>query len=695
MRLRRPWLWLLLLMLLLPLTFACGDDDDDDNDDQTDDDTADDDTADDDTSDDDDDDAVDEPLATATALADSWIATVNPANMGWSWDSGVLMKGMYELYRLTGEQRYRNYVVTWLDDHIATGYTIAYNDHVPPAWVALNLYNDEGGATYREVVDRARTYIFEQAERLPDGGLNHMGWISGNQIWADTLFMVTPFLNELGVTDNDSADWDEAILQCDVFAAHLRDADTGLYRHMYDADEDIVKPAEKDYWGRGNAWIVAASAIAPGTIPAGHEGRDRVLERFVAQTTAMANLIDEANRWHTIMNRQETYLETSVGPLVAYGIYRAAGEGAPVDDLLPIADRALRGALDQAVVDEQGETLLLGTSYGTGPSSWEMYDYVLKGEQVNYGIGATLLAAVAHERYFAERELPAAQATSETYIHPPTGDDAPAWGYFYLARGDFFSAVPQLEAALAATPGEPSAQMALGLVEGVRFVFGAMAHIDRYMLDEIGLFELIDAILADGRAVAATLGPRMADVEADANFARVVERLVLTEQGGSTAVGTVEVDRGEAYLLDAVASLLLGVADVYDALMPGRVIELSQAATVEQAGAVLAEDQGDEQLGRGLDEIIAAVDNLVTAIETIDAETDDQSDDLIPANLLRLEGEFGIPGVLYPTAVDELITDLLGDFIGNWLLAQDMPQALIDLLGDVKFVLQILRLLVG
>lgn len=690
MHLCRTGLFLLIALLFLPLIFACGDDPSTSSG-QADDDVDEDPDAD----DDDDATAPEKPLAVAQALADSWIATVDPANMGWSWDSGVLMKGMYELYRLTGVERYRAYVVTWLTDHIAAGYIIAYNDHVPPAWVALNIYNDEGGAIYREVIDRARTYIFEQAQRIPDGGINHMGWISGNQIWADTLFMVTPFLNELGVRDEDPACWDEAILQFDVFADHLRDADTGLYRHMYDADLDTVMPPEPDYWGRGNAWIIAASAIALGTIAAEHPGRERVRERFIAQATAMAERIDDVNRWHTIMNRPETYPETSVGLLMAYGIYRAAGEGAPVDDLLPIADRALRGALDQVVVDEQGETLLLGTSYGTGPATWEMYDYVFKGEQVNYGIGATLLAVVARERYFADRELPAAQPSDERYIHPPTDDDPVAWGYFYLARGDFFSAVPQFELALAAAPGDPSAQMALGLVEGIRFVFGAMAHIDRFMLDEIGLFALIDAILADGRTVTASLGPRLADVEADPAFARVIERLVLTEQGGSSAVGTVEIDLGEAYLLDAIASLLAGVADVYDALTPGQLLLLTQADSVDEAGALLASAKGNEQLVAGLDELIAAVDKLIIAIETIDAETDDQSDDLIPANLLRLEGEFGVPGVLYPQPVDELLVDLLGEAIANWLLGQDMPQALIDLLQGVKLALQVLRLVVG
>ncbi|NLH47099.1 MAG: hypothetical protein GX444_00700 [Myxococcales bacterium] len=387
--LKRIAILLLLLVLATTALASCSSKNDSDDDDDSSPPAGDDDD-----NDNDDDNDTTAPLDTARALADTWIDTYTPETMGWSWDSGLLMLGIWELYRQTGENRYHDYVQTWMDYHISIGYTIAFNDHVPPGRLALRLWEETGEAKYRKVVDDTRYYIFEKADRLPDGGLNHMGWISGQQIWVDTLFMLT-FLLELGAADDDNACFDESVLQFEVFAKHLRDADTGLYRHMYDAETDTVTPAEKDYWGRGNAWVIAASGIALEAMPPEHEGYAGIRDRFVQQAAAMGALIDTGNRWHTIMNRPETYLETSVGPLVASGIYHAALAGEANDSLLELARRGLRGALDQAVTDELGETILLGTSYGTGPSTWEMYDYVLKGEQVTYGIGATLIAVTA------------------------------------------------------------------------------------------------------------------------------------------------------------------------------------------------------------------------------------------------------------------------------------------------------------
>lgn len=679
--------WLILLMLAVVLA-GCGNDDDDDGDDDTVD--ADDDTTDDDTAVDDDVDPGDSPLQIARALADTWIESYRPETMGWSWDSGLLMLGMWELYEQTDKLRYRNYVAKWIEHHLEVGYTIAYNDHVPPARLALRLWEETGDARYRQVLDDAREYIFEKAQRLPDGGLNHMGWLSGNQIWTDTLFMVTPFLVELGKLDLDVECFNETVLQFQVFANHLQDEDTGLYRHMYDADTDTVTPTEPDYWGRGNAWIIAASGIALRHLETYFTGMDLVRERFLRQAEAMAELIDDTNRWHTVMNRPQTYLETSVSPLFAFGVYQADMGDMADYNLLPVADRALRGALDQAVVDVQGGRLLLGTSYGTNPGTWEMYDYVLKGEQVTYGVGALLAAVCAREEARRSIDLPPAQETPETYIHPPVGEDPAEWGYFYMARGDFYSALDSFEEEVDGDVA--SAQFGAAVIEAARFVFSVLTAIDELSLGEMGVLEFVEQVLTDGDLAGQALSARMQAVEADGDFARFVERLVITEQGGSAGLGQVEVDLGEAYLLDAVGRLICGVADIWQSLGPDQAMAILLSGQPE--ALLNAEPKDMNQLVEGLDNIIAAIDLLIVGIEGIDAETDDQSDDLLPANLFHLEGEFKLPGIMLPTPVEELLAEL-GINVDELFGGEPMPQALLDWLAKIRNILQFISRLLS
>ncbi|MDP8224681.1 MAG: glycoside hydrolase family 88 protein [Candidatus Lernaella stagnicola] len=678
-------LWKLFLVLLLAaLLFAaaaCGDDDDDDHDDdETDDDTAGDDDA-----------SPSELVALAQALADTWIDSYEPETMGWSWDSGVVMLGMWDLYELTGETTYRQYVKDWLDYHIAAGYTIAYNDHVPPARLAVRLFEQTGGAEYRAAVDATKAYVFEQADRLPDGALVHMGWTTPQQIWVDSLFMATPFLEEAGALDNDADCFAEAELQFRVFAEHLQDPDAGMYRHRYDANDESVTPVEADFWGRGNAWVIAASGTAARLLPEDLAGRAAVVQRFVTQAEAMAALQDENGRWHTIMNRPDTYLETSVGPLFAYGVYQAATVETIDEDLLVAADNALLGALDQVVADEHGNALLLGTSYGTGPGTWELYEEVLKGEQVNYGIGATILAVCAREKLERAAALPPPGMTDETYIPEPEGDDPVAWGYFYMARGDFRSALTSLEAAVDESTIDPDAQSGVMLIEAIRLGMAVLAGIDEWYVEQIDMTELIASLLTQARDTGGTLVERSEGVVVNEDFSRVVERLVLTEQGGSTGIGTVEIDLGEAYLLQAVGHLLVGAADVAEGF---GLIETT-AALGERNPILRFLDRlpllpkADLALvGQGLDSLVAAIDSLVVAIETIDAETDDQSDDLVPKNIVHLEGDFSLPGIMLPTPLEELLGFDPREFFGD----DPLPQALIDVLYKVRNVLSMIRM---
>ena len=136
--------------------------------------------------------------------------------------------------------------------------------------------------------------------------------------------------------------------------------------------------------------------------------------------------------------------------------------------------------------------------------------------------------------------------------------------------------------------------------------------------------------------------------------------------------------------------MLWGLADVFDAL--GKDAATAGLALANPWTLLSANEKviDEDQLIAGLDEIIAGLDQLMTGIEVIDAETDDQSNDLIPSNLLRLEGEFKLPGILLPTPVDQLLEDL-GINPDELFNGEPMPDALLELLQQVRNVIQLVR----
>ncbi|MDP8256827.1 MAG: glycoside hydrolase family 88 protein [Candidatus Alcyoniella australis] len=626
--------------------------------------------------DDDDDDQLDTPpsIIAACDLADTWIETWEPAQLGWSWDTGILMMGLWELGEYSGEQRYNDYVRTWLDSWIERGYTISWSDHCPPGLLALRLYRQTGEQQYRKVVDDVRQYIFERADRTPDGGLNHMASISGNQLWVDTLFMVTPFLLELGELDQDAAAYDEAALQITIFQGRLQDPDSGLFRHAYDADDDVLMPAEPLFWGRGNGWALVAMSNALNKLPSDHVSRPQIAQAYARQLAAVLPLVEaDQGRWHTVLNAPESYLETSISALFAWGIYLGIAADAADPALTGEADAALQGALDQVLVDEADDTLLLGTSFGTSPGDLAHYQEVLKGENVAYGIGIYLLATIERARSAPSSDLEPPRGTDEQYVHPPAesaGNEI--WGTFYIARGRFDHALESYAAALEQDPSQGEAALGSATVLIVRAALDLLEQYNLYASGQIELSEMLTFIRSDLEDELGAAGTLLSLVEDDSALQWNIERLLMLGAGGSTALGACEIDAGDALLLHAASELLIG-AGYFGHLMPSSQL-----------------DAGDEKsIGLGLDHLLDGLDLLLLSIDSIMAETDDQSDDLIPQNLLMLQGEFGLPGILPPTPIDELLADL--GSVGDWLAGKPMPDTLVRWIKIIKTALELIR----
>lgn len=679
--------WIAASLLLLAV-FSCGDDDDSDDGDSS---------GDDDDDNDDDDSVDDAALGLAVDLADTWIGTFEPSQNAWSWDSGVMMMGLMDLSEITGDQTYTNYAKAWIDHYIETGYSVTSSDTSIPGYTALLLYEKTGESKYLEVGDRVWEYISQKAGRTADGGLNHMGWLSGNQIWVDTLFMVGPFLMKYGQITQTDAPYEEFALQLTVFRNHLQDPDTGLFRHRYDDDTGEILPSTPLYWGRGNGWVFAASCMAVKQLPqAIKDNLDFDLDQHVSLMLQSIMGYETVNgRFHTILNRNDTYLETSAALLFAFGLGLGMGNDSIFDDSLePYLAKWIQSGGDQIVLDQAGDTLILGTSYGTSPGDVEYYQQVLKGENVSYGLGLYLLAVTQREKLEYETAVvPPSGQTDESYMVLPVPCEGLPCAKFFISRGNFNQAKDVLSDGLASAPDDAELNFYNGLIDGIRFATDLLAEIDIIYIGDIGIGELISWLKQEGGSASAALGFSMTKVIADADFSTVLDRLVMIEAGGHSAIGRLEYDLGEAYILNALAHLISGAAQLlgYD---PALLTELDfgsmenfESSLYFYTNLQKSLDRSDRGLKSGLLEIADALDQLVMGIHSIMAETDDQADDLLPKNLFMLEGTFCIPGVLPETDVMELVESLgIPAFILNNL---DMPDALISLLNAVKGVIEL------
>ncbi|MGY2081961.1 glycoside hydrolase family 88 protein [Modestobacter sp. SYSU DS0657] len=113
---------------------------------------------------------------------------------------------------------------------------------------------------------RQRDWLLSGAPRAGDGTLFHL--VEGRQVWADTVYMVVPFLAATGAAV-------AALDQLDGHRSRLRDPGTGLWSARW--DEDTGALADPRAWGTGNGWVVAGLARAVRWLP-GRRGAEVAAE---------------------------------------------------------------------------------------------------------------------------------------------------------------------------------------------------------------------------------------------------------------------------------------------------------------------------------------------------------------------------------------------------------------------------------
>ncbi len=329
-------------------------------------------------------------VALARAIADKQLEE-DPTALAWDWGEAVLMLGLAQLYRVTGDTDYRDYYQAYVDHHINRGIRITTSDNSAPAAVALALLREGQDETYQAVVDEALHYYEELALRSDEGGLNHYGiYDLPVSLWADSLFMFGNVLTGWGELSGEVETLDEYVFQFGVFTDLLQD-ENGLYRHA------IYTPIPQDpdvYWARANGWIVAAAfdhlrvrGYRGESVPELQDAAERLVEAVIAVQDS------ETGLWWNILNRpDEIYLETSASALFAFGMARGYRNGHLDESVLPVIRRAMVGVVAAVDTDDDGKPVVTGISGPTTVGTFDDYAAVSLGDDISFGVGAVLLA---------------------------------------------------------------------------------------------------------------------------------------------------------------------------------------------------------------------------------------------------------------------------------------------------------------
>lgn len=238
----------------------------------------------------------------------------------------------------------------------------------------------------RPQIDRYVGYIVNEQFRLEDGTFARNRPVP-RTLWLDDLYMSVPALAQMGLLTGETRYFDDAVRQVKQFAQRMFNPTKRLYCHGW---IEGMEPHPEFRWGRCNGWALLAKTELLDALPTDHPGRNAVVELLRQHIAGLAECQSGQGRWRQLLDRNDTYHETSASAIFVYCIARAINRGW-IDPLAHGPMAKLGWNAIAAQVNQQGQ--VEGTCVGSGLALDPMFYYYRPTSPfAAHGYGPMLLA---------------------------------------------------------------------------------------------------------------------------------------------------------------------------------------------------------------------------------------------------------------------------------------------------------------
>ena len=299
-----------------------------------------------------------------------------------SYEWGVTYSAMLAAAEATGDQAYENYVINRFNflAEVAPYFRTLHETHGkidpqmrqildPPAlddagavcaaMVKAQLKNPSLPVT--PLIQNYINYIMNGEYRLADGTFARTRPFR-NTVWLDDMFMGIPPIAWYSVIASDEQPryQAEAVRQVLQFAERMWVPEKNLFRHGW---VESMEDHPSFHWGRANGWAILTICEVLDVLPENYPKRDEIMTLYRNHVRGLAALQSGEGFWHQLLDRNDSYLETSATAIYAYCIAHGINKGW-LDAMTygPVAMLAWHAVTTQ--IDEQGQ--VGGTCVGTG-----------------------------------------------------------------------------------------------------------------------------------------------------------------------------------------------------------------------------------------------------------------------------------------------------------------------------------------
>lgn len=231
------------------------------------------------------------------------------------------------------------------------------------------------------VIENYSQYIMTKEFRLADGTFARKR-PHKNTVWLDDMFMAIPAIAYIGAYTNDSKYFDEAAKQIMLFKDKMWVKEKKLFRHGW---VEAMNPHPAFHWGRANGWAILTMCEVLDVLPENHPQRGAILDLLRQHIEGLVALQGKDGFWHQLLDRNDSYEESSCTAIYTYCIAHAINQGwisaLAYGPAVQLAWHAV-----EASIDAQGRFMntCVGTGMGFDPAFY-MYRPVSTAAAHGYG----------------------------------------------------------------------------------------------------------------------------------------------------------------------------------------------------------------------------------------------------------------------------------------------------------------------
>ncbi len=259
----------------------------------------------------------------------------------WNYEDGCVLSGCMQLFEVTGERIYRDFIFRYLESLIADDGAILNFDNSKYSVDSFNsgkvlffALSQSGEEKYRRAIEYLWTRL-ESYPRTSEGNFIHKS-IYPDQVWLDGLYMVQPFY-ALYEKYFGSADYDDITKQFINVRKRMFIAEKSLYCHGYDTARvqfwaDRNSGLSGSFWLRSAGWYMMALADVIDIIGDTENKCSRELaEIFKEAVNGILKYEDgKTGLFYQVIDRGDdtrNYMETSGSLMIAYSLIKGSELG--------------------------------------------------------------------------------------------------------------------------------------------------------------------------------------------------------------------------------------------------------------------------------------------------------------------------------------------------------------------------------